>query len=276
MSETSQVESDYVLKNDDETVDILEAGYITPANVNSMKFSFDTKTDITERLEKKSTATSRNVSVTTNGRIGYAPLTCTYPDGTKSSKVVLTDVVVQYRDIVELEKNNYGKTYISVGVPSIYLEKMKKDARLNSAMNLTTKDKNQQLEGCYWMDFNLERLTQSDTMMIYKDKNNETQAISISFEKALTATKKSLTCNMMVTVSGSMTTPTVDEPLDLVNGQFYFALKPTEAFIMEESNKVGPVLTDAGRRKNERIERTESLMASTKLAEMVLSRLKIN
>ena len=264
----------YVVDNGDDGIEIMDDGFITHDNVTEMKFSFSAGQDITESLHKKNTKTRQNVSVTKNGRIAYSSLTCTYPNGKDtSSKVMFTDCIIQYREGIGRDDSDYGRGYVSIGVPIAYVDKMMKDAKRYSSMHLAPNDKVQKKEGCYWFTCSLENLPETDTWIIFQDDSGDDQGRNVSVHAILKDMKSSMVVDMMTTVSGSMTTNRMDEDLDLYNGKYTFTLKPTEMFIRDKSDKVGPVLDDTTRRRKEGASKSDRFRASGKLAEFAMRNL---
>ena len=272
--------TEYIRETDDGQIEIMEDAFITRENVSKMKFTFTQPDDITESLNKKNNRTRQDVSATKKGRIAYSSLTCTYPDGkSTSSKVMLTDCVIQYREGIERDdgSSNYAVDYVTIGVPGYYISKITKDARNNSSMNVSTKDKVKNLEGCFWIDCQLEKLTDNDTYIIYETEGDpeDVTATNGNIRQILKGLGKSLLVDVMVTCSASMSNTSIMEELDLRNGRFTLAMKPTEMFVRDVSDKVGPLLEDTTRRKKEATNKTERFKASSALAQFAMRNLSI-
>ena len=266
----------YVADNGDGNIEVMEDGFITHENINKMKFTFSPGQDITESLHKKSSKSNKNISVTKNGRTGYCSLTCTYPNGSDTtSKVVLTDCILQYRENIENDDNNYGKSYVCIGIPTTYIDKMRKDAKENSHISLTVKDKVQRMEGYYWVDCSLDNLSELDTWIIFVDDTGEDAGRNGSVHTVLKGMKSSMVVDIMTTVSGSMSNNKMDEDLDLINGRYTITMKPTEMYIRDISKKTGPILEDATKRKKEGANKSERFKASDKLAEFAMRHLSL-
>ena len=266
---------EYVKDNGDDGIQIMDDGFITPENISLMKFTFSKPQDITESLQKKNSGSRDQISVTKNGRTAYSSLTCHYPNKKDtSSKVMLTDCVVQYREGIDREDSKYGRGYVTIGIPTIYINKMKTDAKANSSVNATVKEKVKAQEGCYWLDCTLDKLSETNTWLLYTKDGEEVGANS-SIQAILSGLKHSLVVDAMFTCSVSSATDTMNEIIDVDNGTFTFTMKPTEMYLKDTYNKIGPVLDDTTRRKKEGANQSMRLLASNKLAELAMRNLNI-
>lgn len=268
-------ETVYVTDNGDDGIEIMEEGFITPQNISQMSFSFDAGKEITESLNKKNTKSRERVSVTKHGRTGYTPLTCTYPNKRdKSSKIMLTDCIIQYRLGIDREDSDYGRSYVCIGVPTIYINKIRSDARKNSGLEVGVKDTVKVQENCYWLNCTLDRLSEADTWIVYRNGDEEIGGHGTVYS-ILAGLKSSLVADIMMTCSGSMATQKTDDELDLINGKYTLTMKPTEVFIRDVSDKVGPTLDDTNRRRKEGATKVERFLASDKLAEFAMRNLSL-
>lgn len=266
----------YTVENEEGGIEIMEEGFITSDNINKMKFTFSKPQDITESLHKNNSRSRDEVSATKKGRIGYSSLTCTYPNRKDtSSKIVLTDCTVQYREGIDREKSGYGRSYVAIGIPTIYISKISSDAKQNSSINVGVKENVKSQEGCFWLNCSLDNLPETNTWIIYRDENGDEVGGNGTVHTILSGMKSSIKVDVMVTCSASMTTDTLDKELDLDRGKFDFTMKPTEMFFREVSDKVGPLLDDTTRRKKEAANKAERFIASRELAEFAMRNLKI-
>lgn len=266
----------YVVDNGEDGIEIMEEGFITRENIGTMKFTFSKPQDITESLYKKNSRSRDQISATKKGRTGYSSLTCTYPNNRDtSSKIMITDCVVQYREGIDREDSDYGRTYVAIGIPTIYINKIRNDARQNSSVDVGVKENVKNQEGCFWLNCTLDRLSELDTWIIYRDGNGEEVGGNGTVRTILSGMKRSITVNVTMTCSASMTTDTMEEAMDLNNGKFTFTMKPTEMFLKDVSDKTGPVLDDTTRRKKEGANKTDKFIASAELAEFAMRNLKV-
>ena len=267
---------DYVVDNGDDGIEILESGHIDKDNISKMKFSFSKGVDITESLNKKKSTSRQQVSVTKNGRTGYSALTCTYPNNKDtSSKILLTGCILQYREGVDRDNSEYGRSYATIGVPTIYINKIRSDAKANSSLNLSVKENVKSQEGYYWFNCTLDNLADMDTWIIYKDNDNEAVGARGNVHTILSGLKANLLISGTFTCSASMSTDTMDERMDLVNGTYTITMKPTEMFIHRKSDIAGPQLEDTIRRRKEGASKGEKFMASDELAQFAMRHLTI-
>jgi uncharacterized protein (UPF0333 family) len=273
MSE-KEVESIYIREEgegDNKTITILEDAFIGPENIGTFKHTFGTPSDITESLEKNKTEESKKVS-TYSGRIGYASYTCTYPDGTSSSKVTLKNVVIQYNKGMTNEKSTYAKNYIFIGIPEIYISEIKRQAKQNSGINIEPRSKNQLMSSHWWMSCNLDQIS-TDSVTITFMVDDEPKVIPISLYEALNELKSNLLCNMTISQSATITNDSIHKKLDLKNGQYHFAIKPTQIAILKETDIEAPSLADLEKKKKEKAENCEISVASSLVARLALSRI---
>jgi len=257
-----------------EVQEIQEAGFIGTDNIRSMKFTFAAGKDITESINKRP---REQVSATKNGRIGYTPMTCTYPNGTdSSSKVILKDCIIQYREGVTKEDSNYAISYVCIGIPSIYISKVIDDGRRNSSLTIGVNDKTQHKNDYYWFNANLDNLSEQNTWIIHKDADGDDAAKQVILREVLAAMGASITCTICATVSGSMTTDIMAEALNLKGGTYSLTIKPTEVFLQDVTNIEGPVLDDTQKRLNTTTQKSLAFTASEKLAAFAMRNLTIS
>lgn len=258
-------------KEEDGMVSILEDGFITNENISKMKFTFSKPEDITERLKNSNRP---QLTERPQGRTGNANMTCTYPDGKSvSSKILLTNCIVQYRKEPLERGDRYGNTFVNIGIPTIYISKLMADAKKNSGITLRVKDKVKLINNHYWFDCNLDKLTQQNTWIIYEDASGGTSGGQAILKDTLVSMKSNIIVDIMVTVSASMTSKSVAEELDLINGIFYFSIKPTEMFMKSETDIEGPVLEQLNMSQKETTDKTVKFLASAKLAEYAMRNL---
>jgi hypothetical protein len=188
---------------------------------------------------------------------------------------MLTDCVIQHRLGIDRDDSEYGRSYVCIGIPAEYIDKIRKDAKLNSSMELGVKDKVQRKEGCYWLDCSLDNLSTLDTWIIFQGDAGEDEGRNGTVHTIVKGMKSSVVADIMLTVSATITTNRMDEDLDLINGKYTITMKPTELFAKDTSAKVGPVLDDTTRRKKEGANKTERFKASSKLAEFAMRHLSL-
>lgn len=242
-------EVQYVKVSEEGDIAIQEEGFIDLDNIGKMKFTFQPGQDITESLAKKK---QPEVSAIKKGRTGYTPMKCTYPNGTEtSSKIVLTDCIIQWRQGIDRPDSDYASTYVCIGVPDRYITKIIGDAKRHSGINLGPKDNVQHKNEHYWFGCNLSGLRQDNTWIIYTDKDGETQGSQGMLREILKDMNGSLLVDVMVSISGSLATEELSEKLPLKDGMYTITMKPTEVFIRDTSRIEGPILEDTNRRDRE-------------------------
>lgn len=272
----STEEGEYIITHDDGNIEILDSAFINLDNISQMSFSFETPKDITESLRKKNSQEQDQVSVTVNGHIAYAPGQVVYPNKKESSKKIpLTGCIVQYREGIKSPKSRYGKDYVAIGVPQLYISKITSDARSTSSMNLAVKSTVQLVGGYYWFNCTLEKLDVNNTSILHQDASGNAQRIQRDIYSLLNAFEKSMTATILFTLSASAATSMMQEKIDLNGGTFNITMKPTEVVFTDLTDVEGPTLDDVGRRKNERLEATETLLASSRLAELAMRKLRV-
>jgi len=254
---------EYVAAGEDGEVTINAAGVINAENIKRMKFTFSEGKDITEEISKKP---AKNVSAIKHGRLGYTSITCTYPNKIDtSSKVVFKDCVLQYRDTITRQDSGYGKSYVCLGIPAAYINKIMADAKKNSGVTVQPKSNVQEKSGYYWFSCNVDHLEYENIWVFFSEES----ASNVTIIDVLTNMKSSVVCTVMVTISGSMATDKMEDELDLVRGVYAFTIKPTEIFMMKDTDIEGPVLDELHRRQKETVEKSSQFVSTGRLAEYV-------
>ena len=259
-------------EGEDEVIIILEDAFITPKNVNKFKYTFDNPADITESIRKNETSTTSQIS-THVGRMGYAFCKCTYSDGSSSTTMVLTGIVIQYVKTMGKENSKYGNGYIFGGIPEIYLREIEKQARLNSGRTVSVKEKTQLLSGHHWVTFDTKKMSTAD-VNITVDANGQIRKMPVSLTETLKEMKQNIHCNVTVTINASIISKTLEEELDLAKGQYNFTFKLLGVDIMKESNVKAPELESLERRKKEKRDESALNLATSKIAQLAISRLE--
>lgn len=260
----------YVTVKDDKTIVLEPDAHINAENIDLMTFTFDDGIDITESVAKKNAKNKTPVSFTKRGRSAYAPITVTYPDGfSQSSKFLLEQCIIQHTPALNSQNHTYAKEFVFIGVPSIYLDKIMKDARDNSQMNLENKPNVQELNGYYWLRCNLDKLSHNDTKIV-----TDEGAAKVSIGQILKEIESSLFANIVFSLSGSMNNDNMEEELDLKDGTYTITMKPTEVYVISDTGIKGPELTDTNNRKKESSAMSESFLANGALAAIAARRLK--
>lgn len=262
----SQNGTSYVQVNADDSIEIMEDGYITSENVNQMNFSFEKPKEITNSLKKNKKLGNENVNDTVEHRTGFAAATCKYPDGKSTSSIILTQVVFQYREGLEKSTTtDYGSNYVCIGIPLAYIEKIVKDAANNSSLNLGVKEKFEMAEGMYWIDCSLEKLTPGSTFTL----NERGASTAASLQKMLRVGKHSIEGLILTSLSATITNDSMAERLDL-GGRYHITMKPSEVYMLKKSNKKGPQLKNLNQRKKEGANKNDLLVADDDILALAL------
>lgn len=260
----------YLSSKPDGSITIEPDGHITIENIDMMSFSFSDGQDITESVAKKNATNKIPVSFTKKGRSAYTPVTVTYPDGvSQSSKFLLEGCIIQHTPALNAQNHTYAKDFVFIGIPNTYLDKIMKDASINSQINLQNKPNVQDINGYYWLRCNLDKLSHRDTQIV-----TESGAAKLSIDTILKELKKSVVANIVFSLSGSMNNNNIDEELDLKNGIYTITMKPTEVYAIDSTEIKGPELIDTNNRKKEGSAMSESFIASGPLAAIAARRLK--
>lgn len=281
-------ESKYVLvekdENDKDIVTILEDGHINRSNITSMNFLFGKPNNITTSLEKANAENPDPDAPKSKGQVGHASIECEYPDKTKSSKIVLNDCIIQYRersfgDLSKVKNRqnalDYGVKYVQVGIPTAYLNKVFGDAAKHN-INLGNRENTQEKDGHYWVNCDIKKVPEANISIIY-EAEGETNVINQSIRSVLQAMESSIKCTITFTISCVVTTASKDDIPDLKTCKYHPTIKPFEILMEEDSKIKGPELSDVSNNsKNESSEKTEKNLAKGKLLELALGRLKIN
>jgi len=260
----------YITVKDENHIIIEPDGHISPENIDMMSFSFADGVDITESVAKKNAKNKTPVSFTKRGRTAYTPITVTYPDGVStSSKFLLEGCIIQHTPALNAQNHTYAKDFVFIGVPTIYIDKIIKDGRDNSQINLQNKPNVQELNGFYWMRCNLDKLSHRDTQII-----TEEGPVRMSIDVMLKELKSSILADITFTLSGSMNNDNMEEELDLKDGTYTITMKPTEVFAISDTDIKGPELVDTNNRRKEGSAMSESFLARGNLAALAARRLK--
>lgn len=267
-------ESEYILvegSGESKKTMILEDAFITPENVTKFKYAFDDAQDITESLRKNQTPSTVGVS-THQGRTGYAPAVCTYPDKSTSNNMVMTGLVVQYVKTMAKDTAKYGKGFFFVGFPKLYIDQLTKDARVNSSRTVLPKEGVQEKSGYYWISCNSDRLGPEDvTITVTVDE--QVRQVNVSLRETLIDAQQHLLCNATVSITASMTSKTTLEHLDLKNGRFSFSIKLITVDLIKEIDVAVPELVLGEKRAKETRDNSEMNVASSMMAKLALDRL---
>lgn len=273
MGKYTEVEKD---EQGNEVTTILEEGHITLSNIAGMNFDFSKPVDITNSLDRRNTR-NPNPDIPQNpGRTGNTRAAVTYPNGESSTKVVITQCVIQYRDTMLKESGkDYGNTYINIGVPKSYLDRLFTSAR-NQNIRLENREKTREKSGYYWIDCDIRRLDWRDIWVFWTDEQGDTQGINRQIRDILTSIRQNLECTLTVTISGNITNRNKNEDLHLETGIFHPSIKLFEIIVKSESNIEAPELSEfSSQIKNEKADKTEANLASGKVLAMALGRLKM-
>jgi hypothetical protein len=259
----------YTTTKEDGSVTIEPDGHISADNIDDITFSFADGVDITESVAKKNAKNKTPVSFTNRGRSAYTPITVTYPDGSTSSKFLLENCILQWTPALNTPNHSYAKDFVFVGIPSMYLDKIMKDAAINSSITLQNKPNVQEFNGYYWLRCNLDKLSHKDCQIVTPDG-----PVKLNVDTILTEMKKSVIASIMFTLSGSMTNNNMSEELDLKDGTYTITMKPTEVYAVSDTDIKGPELTDTNNRKKEGSAMSDTFFASGALAAMAAKRIR--
>lgn len=263
-------------EQDNEVTSILEEGHITPSNITSMNFEFSKPADITASLDKRNTRNLNSDIPQNPGRTGNTRVTVVYPNKETSTRATLTQCVVQYRETMLKESGkDYGNTYINVGIPKMYLDRLFSNAR-GQSIRLENREKTREKSGYYWVDCDIRRLDWNDIWIFWTDENGESQAANKQIRDVLTALRQNVECTLTVTITGNITNKHKNEDLPLDTGAFHPSIKISEVIVKNESQVESPDLSEfSNQGKNEKSEKTEASLASGKVLAMALDRLKM-
>lgn len=277
-------ESKYVQRNKGEDgkehVTILAPGHINSSNLSSFRLSFGKPADITADLDKRNQENTNSTAPENKGRTGYAGIETIYPDEEKSSKVVLKDCIIQYRESAFKEASkanaaNYGISYVQIGIPSSVINRLYHEG-IRQGVNLENRRNTREKNGYHWMNCNIDKLNTA-FITAYVAVGDEDRVINDTVRRFLEDAGTNIHCTITATVSCTTTTATREERLDLKGAFYHLTIRPFEIIIEEESEIEGPQLADISiQTKNETSEVTESSMARGKLAKKMMARLKIN
>lgn len=264
-------------KNNKKYTLILEEGHFTKSNANTRKFEFSEPKDITADLDKRN-AKHPNPNVPNNpGRTGLINTTVVYPNGERSAKCVFTECVLQYRENMNTENGQeYGATYVNVGIPKVYIDLVLNHAKL-AKRSVTLRDRVRQKSDHYWIDCDLKDLSTTDISIYYADENSdEAEVVNMGVRETLQKLKKNIKATITFSITCSMTNRDKTQDLPLQTGTFNLSIKPKEITMITDSDVEAPDLSEfATQVKDERSEKGETSLAGGLLLDMVLGRLKI-
>lgn len=263
-------EGQYVTINEDGSITLEPDAHISEDNIDDMTFTFAEGVDITESVAKKNSKNKIPISYTKTGRTAYTPATVTYPDGeSNSSKFLLEGCIIQHTPALKAQNHSYGKDFVFIGIPEIYIDKIFKDAKNNSQINIVNKPNVQSLNGYYWLRCNLDKLSHKDCQIVTEDGSAK-----VSIHNMLTDMGQSIIAAITFTLSGSMTNNKMDDELDLKDGTYSATMKPTEVFAYDITEIKGPELIDTNNRKKEGAATSSVFVAKGGLAAMAAKRLR--
>lgn len=257
--------------------EILEDGHITPANISQMRFEIGKGSDITANLDKRNAANPNPGVPQNTGRTGHVGVTIKYPDGETSSKAVLTQCVIQYRESMFKDSGrDYADTYVNLGIPKMYLDSLFSAARVNNVI-LHNKEKTREKSNYYWVDCDIRKLKYDDIHIIGKNpETGEPASYNKSIREMLGLLKQNIECTVTVSISGIMTNKDKTKELPLETGTYHPSIKLHEVVMIRESDIESPDLQEfATQVKNEKAAKTEAQMASSKILALALGRMNI-
>lgn len=163
--------------------------------------------------------------------------------------VMISGCVVQHRELPE--KTRYGKTYVTIGMPTFIVAKILKDAK-GCGIDMQVKDKVQQLEGYHWMDCDTKRMS-AQGCMIVSTSDDGAEIRGGSLDMILSGIKRNVQCTGLFMVTASQVTSSKDEKLDLDNGGYSISFKPVELYMIQASDVKGPILVSVDKRNKEKL-----------------------
>lgn len=262
-----------VSETGEKTITLLEPSHMSRDNIQDITFKFRTPVDITSKLDsqpdKGKIATGKN-----KGRVAYGRCEVHYPDKTYSNVVYLSDCIIQYRK----KGDTYGITYIHVGVPIDYIEKLKSDALSNGGIRADLRHGTKTNEKHYWIDMDMRNLTMQNTF-VYLRANPDDEDVTpenISLKVILDASKKNCLADLVCSISVSQATTSKDIYPDIENGKYNIGFKPMEVYVHGDTSIDAPPLdfiVDSQRR--ETANPTSRVIASGELAEKLLAKLNL-
>lgn len=274
-SDTHNMTSEYVTTSvgadGRETHEITDKGYIDLDNIGQMKFTFGTPNDITESLNKRTGGDIGSQSTIKKGRVGYSRASCTYPDGSVTEQVIVTNCIIHYRQKMT---GGYGDSYITVGIPTAYVNRILVEAK--KTINVVVPAKFQEKNGCYWFNCKIDKLTKDNTWVVYTDAEGDLAGATGILKQVLGDMESSIVVTARFVIAASMATESVDQKLDMTNGVFNLSFSVTEVFLQKKTNIEGPTLDTIQRQEKETTEKHEKLLASDELASYAMTRLTIN
>lgn len=262
-------EVQYAVTDADGNITLEPDAHISAENIDDMVFSFSEGVDITESVAKKNAKNKIPVSFTKKGRTGYSAGTTTYPDGSTSSKILLENCILQWTPALNAPNHTYAKEFVFIGIPSIYLDKIMKDAKNNSNITLENKPNVQEMNGFYWPRCNLDKLSHKDCQIV-----TENGAAKVDINTILTEAEKSVIASIMFTLSGSITNGDMTDELDLKDGTYGITMKPTEVYAFSDTDIKGPELVDTNNRKKEGSAMSSAFFATGSLAAIAAKRIR--
>jgi hypothetical protein len=248
-----------------------EDAYIDKKLINDVKFSFSQPANITNNKNRRTTheAKERAEEVGLKNNITYyGGGKVTYPDEQTSEVVYLADCVIQYRDTIKNVDSNYGKDYISVGVPKQYIDKMIKDAK-DDGFTVKLKDNVRTESGCYWMSSNIEKLEKDRVNITFDNPDGSQGQATVNLAEIVGAMEQNVLANVGVIASIGKTF-SADEKNTSGGPPYYVGIKLVEIDLRHETDITGPVIAAVEKRKKTSVERTGRFVAKGRLAELIL------
>lgn len=256
---------EYVKVNDNGTTEVMPDGYINTGNIDLMKFHFEKPRDITNSFKHNNKLNNEGVDDTIEHRTAYGGGECEYPDGNRTAKIVLEDVIIQYREgIAKKDDTKYGRTYVCIGIPLKY-NKICSDANTVSSVKLKIKDKYEPKEGHFWLDCNLDKLTPESVYVI----DGEGNPTPTTLFKMLKGGKTSFKAHIFTAFSATATDDDIKKKMNL-DRTYNLALKPYEIFLVSKTKIVGPTLAQIKKRETESTAKGEKFLADDDLVAIAM------
>lgn len=253
---------------------ILEEGYITPQSVGLFKYEFMNPTDITVSIRKNGQKDGKTIDPKL-GRVGFRPFQCTYPDKSIVNTAVLTNVVLQYLPIIKKERNEYGRKYINIGIPKLYIDTFVHQAKVNSNVNIVQRERDTVIDGLYWTSCNLENLIPDQVGTAVSLENGGGTVINESVHEILSDSETHQYVQMTTQLNVSISNTNEKEALDLDNGNYVFSIKPTSIYVTGDANVNVPQLVSQSARAKNVAEISRSTIATGNAALRALEKLKL-
>lgn len=253
-------------KDGKKTTKILEDGYISLLNIDSMKFVFDKPGDITNNVKKPGQPTISGPAAN-RGRIAYGAFKVRYPDNTESNSAMFTSVIIQYRSAAYSEKGSkdYAATYVNMGFPTEYIRKVIADGKKNTGINIVLDDKASEKNGHTWMNVSLERLLANE---VFAFKDDEGAYDIVNLRKILGEVKSNLTAHVRLTGGVSAVSENESTHINIAAANYKLTFKPRTIYLTGDTDIEGPTL-ERGDTVTENVEITTSMVVSGKLAALL-------